>query len=1277
MQMQGKEKEPDFNFVCILPYESALKKLYFSDQYSFEQFMRVLIELLDVNVHFIIYTNGNDHSEVHDLLKACGQSRFFIPKDDIFDITKMNFLGAKDNRKFAFINYAITHHNRYRPGAAITPAQVKESVFVLDEDIAYVKTISNPKRAQRYHGILIEDNLAHITLLESIYTSLINVEKYSKQQQANALFNLVRSQHTLFVDDQEYLFLNYQKRIRSINSGVAEGMLCLAKKMSSYLCMVAIFETLDEKTRVDINNNYRVEVAKIIDARIAKFTDESSPKDIVEGLVQEFHASRPLIFSGDEAELDQWQKLSDSICICVIKYFEARSKKIVSEDRQQSYDNGLLPQSLLQAFCVRQLNFVAIGLADIHKNELTQTSHHAQKSNSNTYYWLVTECEAKEAKILEALSLYEPLVQQRVAEEVAVLEGKNFTLVEMYIYYEKKSQETLNALHEVLDRIGCRESELHEQSNQQYLAAKQLSAQALFQSTVMPPSSPAAAKTTNGAHPNGFFSALGTKAELTTRSRVLGVQGAASTFRISREVSTKKMDLFDLCRIGDATNFEAELNSKLSVPYDQHDISLLLRAKVNYMAGYAFLLNTLVYKHECPIFLMPPIGHYPNSKFNIAKYIDKSPEEASPAKKDLFEELQSLFSKQSKLVVRLLFAYQDVQKENVPWMLGDIKIEKNENQYHVVLSSTNPYGVGKFNDSDYQILCESLTRQIIALDSSAKITCTHQETMLSPSLPKDEKFSSGIVVTDMLMNTIKRQPVTTQNGSNTLVVNLIRTIHIEWLKLNIKENDPDLVRFLDRHFYTNYMGIRRKTLLETALQHGHDALVGCLVDLPVDVTFSGSGYPPIFSALLGTKKYPTRRLLLYILQGATNMSSTGNHSVKQFNVVDLEGNPVLHVAVNHGVPRPVETLVKWGIEHPGTLTLYSKNKSDRTAFHEALCTSKYGKLCGTLEVLFNYGLGQSATTIEKLHVDTDVQPDMLRFVIYLLEQRLERAEKMRLTQPPPPLQRMRTGSGIIESPRSGRGRSGSIISMFNLTSPRTTYEWKDKNSQLYAENKFPSLMTDLNCTDELGFAPIHVICICGKIESLDELIARKVKLNIATEHLVPRKTDGKDDAPELATKLTPLHLAILCQKKCTEFVRKLLAAPGVEILPDSKGCTALHYAVGRDTKSVELILQHLEKSKLLEIAKLPAKDGVTALGKAMLNGNKETIDLFIKVGVWPSDDDMEYVAKQITDRDNKQQIKDVICQIFADLTMMYRHELKLLSGALQQSKSSGPPLVRK
>jgi ankyrin repeat protein len=1260
-------EEKASHYVCIIPFESTLKELYDLDKDMLEQFMRVLIELSEVNVHFIIYTVGTETSKVSALLEEYGPSKYFIPEEDIFNISKMYSLPAI-NRKYHFINFAINHHNKTWPDSILTPAQVKECVFVLDRDIGYVQAISNPNKKPSYHGIQIEDDLKHITLLEKIYAALVNIEKYSKQHQANNLLSLFRKQNSMAFEDQKLIGLHYHTKLQNIASSIVEGMLHFIKRMSIYLNMVAIFKKLESIVQEDIKKNYQEEVAKII--RNKKGSDVA-----IEGFLNEFGSTPSLTFCGDEEELARWHKLNDSLCFCVEKYFESKTNASLSRD-QLPNDPGILKETLLHAFCLRELNMLAIGLTEIYSDEVADYPHHAQKDNQNKFYWLFIAKDdiAKREKISQALKLYEPLMRKQIDKEIEFLEHQSSTLGELFAHYKKKSEEVSVELHELLDQTGCRDSELQEQRNDNAKAAMTLTQEALFQSVVISHLVPATKKPPGTVLPASFFNLPGNKMEGIRHSRVIsGIKGRASS-RTSQEMPKRPVDLFDLCRFGDYNNFTNEINSRVSVSYDTDDISLVLRAYINYVPGCSFLLNGIVYKHNHPVCLMPVISYVADSKYNIAKYIDKSLGTVPAGKNDVFDELQLYFVKEPNFLIRLLFPYQSLQHERLIWLVGDIRIKRSNNLYQVEVSAINPYGAGKISETDYSVLCEVLAKQILILDTSATITFNNKETAFSPCLQAGDKASSGIVVTDILIKNIEGNSDTTfGSGNTTRVVNQLRNRYITKLKFCFKDTDPSLVRFLARHFDPNKTGIRKKTLLETALQHGHDSIVGFLVDFPVDGDVSDSGYHPIFSGLLGQKKYPFRiNLLRYLLQGATTLGSNLSRGAQLCNVCDPAGNPLLHVAVNHGVARAVETIVKWGVEHPGTVSLYAKNKKNRTAFHETLCASKHGMLRGVLEVLLCYGLGQAKSAIDVLHQDPEVESKMLRFVITFFDGQLHRIQKLNTTQSP--RQRTRTGSGI-ESPRSQRSRAGSFVAMFSsIGSPRTCYEWKGKTLLSYTDNKIPNLTTaELNNFDQ-GFAPIHVISICGKVELLDQLIKLKVNCNVVTQALVSRKIEGKDDAPELisATRLSSLHLVILCQKKAAEFVAKLLL-PGIEISQDSNGCTALHYAVGRDSKAVELILLHLEKYKLLERAKLADKDGVTPLRKALLHADKATVLHFVNVGIWPSQADFMYVESEIIERDNKQEIKQTLCDVFEILKTRYISQLGLILESQYQRQNTFNP----
>jgi ankyrin repeat protein len=680
-------------------------------------------------------------------------------------------------------------------------------------------------------------------------------------------------------------------------------------------------------------------------------------------------------------------------------------------------------------------------------------------------------------------------------------------------------------------------------------------------------------------------------------------------------VSTKKADLFELCRSGDLPRFASEIISQLSVEYDSEDVATLVSLQFNYHPGCKFLLKGFIggtYPgqdgHSYSVCLTPPIP----------------------------------------LTDRLC------------WLVGEVKLHKKNSDYEVELTTINPFGTGKFNDENFQVLCDAVAAEIKSINPSAKVTFSNKETILSVNKP--EKFSSGPLVVEIITNLIKGTK-STEELASTLKANETRSQHVSLVKKSLKEVDSRRVRFLSRHLDIDQVNLPKKTLLETACQHGHGAIVGFLVDdMLVNVSFSLSGYDPIFSALRGAKVYPSKgpNLLCYLLQGSTDpsLSRPDRKGAYLHNVVDLEGRSVLHVAVGHGVDGSVETLVKWGIRHPGTVDLFTKNKKNRTALHEAICLSRYSRLHGVIRVLLRYGLGQPKATLETLKEDKDVKQQALAVVISYLEEQVQRVQKISL-RPAQKLQR--TGSFVDLT--FLRGRSGSYLGglVNNMMSPRVSYEWKSKIAQYCAENKIANLPTkgsELNALDEEGFAPIHVACVCGKPELLEHLINIKVEafkvvdLNLVTRGVVKRKIEGKDETPELInTKLTPLHLAVLCQRRFPEFVTKLLAQ-GVQVTQDSNQCTALHYAVGRDSKFVELILAHLDKTNSLDVANLPDKEGITAMKKALLTADKAMIMPFINIGIWPSEIDIMFES-EINQRENRVEVKQTLVEILEFIKARY------------------------
>lgn len=1224
-------RENDLQLLCITRFESTLLKLSQTDKDMLAEFMRVLMQLAEMNTRHIIYTTKSTKKEVINLLKECAPRKNFISKDDIFCLSEMTDFPQAD-QKSCFIFWAINEHNRTQPNKFVDTKKVKECVLVLDDDIKLMNRMSSYTAP-----IHVEGNLTYIQFLDNIYKTLHLDKKNTKLQQANELRRLSKMADNFLVEDQELMSINYQVRNANISSNIAEGMLNLIVKIKRYLSIVKVFTSLGTQLQKGILSNFKEEVAKIIrESRLA--SDE-----YIEAMLLELQAMQ--LFSWEYANLKFWLKLSFDFCLFIWKFFEGK----ISLKTDFSFDEKILSNRDLLTICLQELNDLVIKcLGGYHENILQQT-HIAQKTDNGKFKWLLIEGDKnkKDIAIKMALELCKPLVEQQINAEKACLVKNQFNVEKLHAYYEKKCKDSEENKQELYTRMGNRDAELREQRDQHYAVSQKLTRQALFESTV---------GITRGlpSQPGAYFG---------TNLRYSVMHSAPATERNLATIE-KKADLFELCRSNDVSGFIQEVYTQLSTAYDSEDIMSLLKLYFNYSPECVYLLNGLsagtyldLDGNGYSVCLVPPIPLVVNVKQNLGIYLDKSFEKG--IKKDVFDEIKPLLIKPNSFI-KIIFPYQTKHQDKIVWVVGEIKINIGQGFYNISLSTINPYGSGKFDSEILTSLCNTLRTCIEKINPSAKINFKHNENHFSPCLDKEDKVSSGVVAVEIILNSILLNNKIPSDYAKSLNIKNFRRKHVIALK-TLNENNPGLRRFLSRHLDIDQVTLAKKSLLETALQYGCVGIVGFLIDdMLVSVDDSLSGYPPIFSALKGMQRYPDRvNLVRYILQGTTDLSRGDSKKAVLRKLVDSEGNPLLHVAISHAVDRSVETLVKWGTERPGTLELFAKSKENRSALHEAICTSKYGRLHGTIKILLKYGLGQSKASLEGLHQD-NIEEDTLRYIIRYIDKQLKLVEEF---LPKQTLQRTRSNS-LINLPIFQRSRSGSIIGgMMTIFSPRVSYEWKTLVANNCAENKIASLPTnveELNSIQE-GFAAIHVACTCGTVQLLDHLIKQKVNLNLATKAEINRKLgDGKDETPELVktTQLTPLHLAVLCQRKSPDFFYKLLAQ-NVQFTQDSNGCTALHYAASRDSKSVEAILTHLEKTNSLELAYLRDTNGHTALTKAILAGDKTLILPFVHLGIWPSETDLLIIKTEITSRENKVEIKQALIDVFGILKSRYETRLNL------------------
>lgn len=270
--------------------------------------------------------------------------------------------------------------------------------------------------------------------------------------------------------------------------------------------------------------------------------------------------------------------------------------------------------------------------------------------------------------------------------------------------------------------------------------------------------------------------------------------------------------------------------------YTDEDIDAIIQARIKDFGGFGFQANKQ--------FLLSGIGNhndYPEDGENnryitlLAGAVDTrelstpitfffdceaqpAPNAGSPDhRQDIFDELIPLLI-QDNLHIKVLFPYNYT---NTHWLLGEIKIHKASNDYNVSFYVHDPYGAGQMDENNYCKLCECFIKKITAINPSAKlIFSNNQSPYKTQRQSTSDDTSCGVIMLEELFQRItggtldKIYPYAA--GTEEL-----RKKHIVLLRDFYKNNaeNPTLKNFLNRNIKKEINNASTPTKLQQALNN--------------------------------------------------------------------------------------------------------------------------------------------------------------------------------------------------------------------------------------------------------------------------------------------------------------------------------------------------------------------------------------------------------------------------------------------------------------------------
>lgn len=183
----------------------------------------------------------------------------------------------------------------------------------------------------------------------------------------------------------------------------------------------------------------------------------------------------------------------------------------------------------------------------------------------------------------------------------------------------------------------------------------------------------------------------------------------------------------------------------------------------------------------------------------LCSFLDKSklnpPDANKPdTRRDIFDEIGDKLKAKDEQYFKILFPYNIT---NVHWLTGEIKMHKNTSNYIIDIYAHDPFGKGKMQASNFELMRDTLIKKIKEFDKDAKITVNNNESPYAARQADGDGNSCGVIT---VMDMIKRASGKSLSQANPYPEG-VRELRLEDIKLikELPEKSATRKNFLKRY----------------------------------------------------------------------------------------------------------------------------------------------------------------------------------------------------------------------------------------------------------------------------------------------------------------------------------------------------------------------------------------------------------------------------------------------------------------------------------------------